>query len=84
MHALCGMVGTTDPIAAMQAQAGDRGADGNAAEPLQDVSNGAHRMSSSAVAVRKQRAGGGSGAKRQSSGAKRSRGGGTIARDPSL
>lgn len=43
------------------------------AGPLQDVSNGAHRMNSSAVAVRKQRAHGG---------AKRSRSGGVIAPAP--
>lgn len=52
---------------------------GGGAQPLQDVSNGAHRMNSSAVAVRKQRAGGGSGAERQ---AKRSRNGGVIAPAP--
>lgn len=46
---------------------------GGGAGPLQDVSNGAHRMNSSAVAVRKQRAHGG---------AKRSRSGGVIAPAP--
>lgn len=62
---------------AVQAPADRRGD----AKPLQDVSNGAHRMNRSAVAVRKQRAGGG-GAKRQSAGAKRSRSGGVIAPAP--